>query len=59
MTRLTKRRLAAIAEALHHRLAGAIDDDDLDPRDYHAALQWAEEQTSKRSANGVPKNSGR
>lgn len=48
MASLTARRLAAIAEALRHRLAGGIDDDDLDSRDYHAALTWADSQLERK-----------
>ncbi len=52
MTRLTKRRLEAIVEALLLRLAGERDNDD-DPDaptddDYETALSWAIQQQDKR-----------
>jgi hypothetical protein len=53
MTSLTKRRLAAISEALNARLAGEIDvmecdDFKLTFADYEAALQWTREQLTKK-----------
>lgn len=53
MTRLTKRRLTAISEALNARLAGEIDVMECDGfklkiDDYEAALQWAKEQLTKK-----------
>lgn len=48
--RLTKRRLEAIAEALHHRLQGGIDSDDLDSRDYDSALAWADSQIARKAS---------
>jgi hypothetical protein len=50
MTKISKRRLEAIAEALHHRIQGGIDNDDLNIAHYHGALSWAEEQIAKREA---------
>jgi len=48
MTVLSKRRLDAVIEALHLRLAGAMDHAYPEPEDYRAALAWAEELKSKR-----------
>ena len=51
MAVLNKRRLAAIREALHARLAGEIDveeDSGIKRKDYEAALEWAKEQTKRR-----------
>lgn len=43
-----RRRLLAIEEALHARLAGAIEDvGDLQNEDYEAAVAWVEEQLAK------------
>ena len=44
-TRLSRRRLRAISEALHSRLAGEIEDvGDLTYEDYEAARDWADER---------------
>lgn len=48
MTRLTKRRLEAITEALTSKLAGELDSADLTREDYEAAQAWADEQLEKR-----------
>ena len=54
MTRLTKQRLEAIAEALRSRLAGEFgaefgsEYDGPDQDAYEAALDWAEAQLQKR-----------
>lgn len=50
MTKLTKRRLLAIQEALHLRLSDELTDPTLTREDYEAALRWAEEQAEKRGA---------
>lgn len=47
MTRLTKRRLEAILEALNARLAGEYKD--IEPKDYEAARNWAIEQLEARN----------
>jgi len=47
-TPLTIRRLAAIEEALCHRLAGEIEEEGTEGFDYHGALDWAFDQLSKR-----------
>jgi hypothetical protein len=47
-TPLTRRRLLAIEEALHFRLAGELDDTSIPQEDYKAALRWVEELTRKR-----------
>jgi len=54
VTRLTKRRLEAIAEALASRLAGERDNDN-DPEaptddDYENAFSWALQELRKREA---------
>jgi hypothetical protein len=51
MAALSTRRLNAIIEALHHKLAGPIGDSDGDlPRDaYEGALAWAEAKLERRS----------
>lgn len=45
---LTLNRLHAIAEALAHRIAGGIDQDHLNVKDYELARGWAEEQIAKK-----------
>jgi hypothetical protein len=57
MPSLNTRRLQAIEEALHAKLAGAVGDSDGDlPRDaYEGALAWAEEQLNRRSQRRKPK----
>lgn len=47
-TPLTIRRLAAIEEALCHRIAGEIEDEGTEHFDYEGALRWAHDQLSKR-----------
>ena len=54
MASLSTRRLEAIEEALHHRLAGATDGDI--PREFYGgALAWAEQQLNRRSQRRQPK----
>jgi hypothetical protein len=49
MTKLTKRRLEAICEALNARLAGAIEGvDPLERDDYELAWEWATEELDRR-----------
>jgi hypothetical protein len=54
-TKLTKRRLWAIENALTLSLAGAIETDHPGPRDYELALQWAREEQEARSKPSVDK----
>ena len=51
MAVLSTRRLLAIEEALHAKLAGAVGDSDGDlPRDaYEGALAWAQAKLQRRS----------
>ncbi|WP_024516975.1 hypothetical protein [Bradyrhizobium sp. Tv2a-2] len=49
MTKLSKRRLEAIEEALHARLAGHLDDTNIPREFYEGALAWAEQQLERRS----------
>lgn len=48
MSNLSYRKLVAIEEALHARLAGAIDHDEPVRRDYEHALSWVQQQLEKR-----------
>jgi hypothetical protein len=59
MTRLTKRRIWAIQEALRSRLAGEIkaefgDDFELKREDYAAAEEWANEMLERRNHKEAP-----
>ena len=47
MTRLTKKRLQAMQEALMERLAGEIETE-FAIKDYQAALDWTGEQLERR-----------
>jgi hypothetical protein len=54
MTRLTRRRLLAIQEALIFRLAGEFDESDTEcppPEDYDKALDWVTARLAKASTN--------
>jgi alpha/beta superfamily hydrolase len=53
--RLTKRKLAAMAEALIFRLAGEIDTGDHEIKDYNAALDWVQEKISQSQARTAAK----
>ena len=53
MTRLTKRRLRAIMDALAARLAGELDDDELEREDYEAAMDWADNELMRREFANV------
>jgi hypothetical protein len=60
MTKLTERRLEAIEEALHARLAGEIEDvGRLEVEDYRAALRWTQERLTKRELRYVEQASDR
>lgn len=49
MSHLTYRKLVAIEEALHARLAGALDHSGPPVRrDYEHALSWVQQQIEKR-----------
>jgi hypothetical protein len=48
-TKLTKRRLWAIEDALSHSLAGAIQTDNPGIEDYKLALDWVCEEQERRS----------
>lgn len=48
MTSLTLKRLRAIEEALCARLAGPLDDTEIDAKTYESAHDWAFEQIEKR-----------
>lgn len=50
MSRLTKRRLGAISEALKMRLAGEIDSSSPPREDYERALSWADQELARRSS---------
>lgn len=52
-TRLTKRRMWAIENALTLSLAGAIETDHPGPRDYELALRWIREEMAARSKHPV------
>jgi len=57
MPSLSTRRLEAIEEALHAKLAGAVGDSagDLPREFYEGALAWAIEQLNRRSQRRQPK----
>lgn len=46
--KLSTRRLEAIEEALHHRLAGHLDDTAIPRELYEGALKWAEQKRASR-----------
>lgn len=58
MARLTKRRIEAIRTALGFYLAGEPNDgDELNRKDYEAALDWAVEQFERKTSKKTASNS--